>query len=81
MEVHITPEMAERLTELATASGLAPEEIVEDALAGYLAEAESLRQTLASRYDSLSGGRVQPIDGDDAFRRLREKSERRRAGG
>jgi hypothetical protein len=53
-----------------------PEEIVEDALAGYLEEVAGVRKTLDSRYDDLKSGRVKPIDGEEAFRRLREKSER-----
>jgi predicted transcriptional regulator len=81
MEVHVTPETAKKLNDLATTSGRAPEEIVEDALAGYLAEMALARKTLDSRYDDLKSGRVKPIDGEEAFRKLREKSERRRSGG
>ena len=81
MEVHVTPETAKRLNELAATSGRAPEDIVEDALAGYLEEVASVRKTLDSRYDDLKSGRVKPIDGEEAFRKLREKSERRRSGG
>jgi hypothetical protein len=53
---------------------------VEDALAGYLEELAALRETLDSRYDDLKSGRVKPIDGEEAFRRLREKSAQRRSG-
>ena len=34
--------------------------------------------TLDSRYDDLKTGLVKPIDGEEAFSKLREKSERRR---
>ena len=81
MEVHVTPETAKKLNDLAAASGRAPQEIVEDALAGYLDHVASVQETLDSRYDDLKTGRVKPIDGEEAFRRLREKSERRRSGG
>jgi predicted transcriptional regulator len=81
MEVQVTPEIAQKLNDLAEASGRAPSQIVEDALAGYLEDAASLRQTLDSRYDDLKSGRMKPIDGEEAYRRLREKSERRRSGG
>jgi len=54
---------------------------IEDALAGYLEEMASVRRTLDSRYDDLESGRVKPIDGEEAFRTQREKSERRRSGG
>jgi predicted transcriptional regulator len=81
MEVHVTPETAKKLNDLAATSGRAPDDIVEDALAGYLEEVTSARKTLDSRYDDLKSGRVKPIDGEEVFRRLREKSERRRSGG
>ena len=80
MEVRVTPETAKKLNDLATTSGRAPEEIVEDALAGYLEEVASLRETLDSRYDDLKSGGVAPIDGEEAFRRLRDKSVQRRSG-
>ena len=77
MEAHVTPETARTLNELATSSGRALEEIVEDALAGYLEEVASVRKTLDSRYTDLESDRLEPIDGEEAFRRLREKGERR----
>ena len=81
MEVQVTPDTAKKLKDLAATSGRAPEDIVEDALAGYLDEFASVRQTVDSRYDDLKSGRVKPIDGEEAFRTLREKSQRRRSGG
>jgi predicted transcriptional regulator len=81
MVVNVTPETAKKLNDLAATSGRAPEDIVEDALAGYLEEVTSVRKTLDSRYDDLQSGRVEPIDGEEAFRKLREKGERRRSGG
>jgi len=81
MEVHLTPDTAKRLKDLAATSGRAADDIVEDALAGYLEDLASVRQTLDSRYDDLKSGRVKPIDGEEAFRTLREKSERRHFGG
>ena len=81
MEVHVTPGTAKKLNALAETSGRAPEEIVEDALAGYFEEVGSVRETLGSRYDDLKSGRIKAIDGEEAFRKLREKSEGRRSGG
>jgi predicted transcriptional regulator len=80
MEVQVSAETAKKLHDLATRSGRAPEDIAEDALVGYL-EVTSVRKTLDSRYDDLESDRVKPIDGKEAFRKLREKSERRRSGG
>lgn len=81
MEVPVSPATAKKLNDLVVSSGRAPEEIIEDALAGYLEEVTAVRQTLDSRYDDLKSGRVSSIDGEEALRRLREKSERRRSGG
>ena len=79
MDVHVTPEMAKRLTDLAATTGRGADELVQDALAGYLEELTLLRDTLDTRYDALKSGHVQPIDGEEAFTRLREKSEHRRS--
>jgi hypothetical protein len=38
-----------------------------------------LREILDGRYDEIKSGRVKPIDGEDAFARLREKSKERRS--
>ena len=81
MEVHVTAETAKKLNELAVSSGRAAADIVEDALAGYLQEVAAVRQMLDTRYDDLASGRVTPMDGDEAFKRLREKSEARRSRG
>jgi hypothetical protein len=79
MEVQVSIETAKKLNDLAVSSGRAPNEIVEDALAGYLEEVAAVRKTLDSRYDDLKSGRVKSIDGEEAFRQLRENSERRRS--
>ena len=81
MELQVSRETAKKLNDLAARSARAPEEIVEDALGGYLQEVASVRQTLECRYDDLKRGRVKSIDGEEVFRRLREKSERRQSGG
>jgi predicted DNA-binding protein len=73
MEVHFKPEMESRLNELATKSGRAMDELVEDALAGYLEEVAEVRETLDSRYDDIKSGRVKPIDGEAFFENLRQR--------
>src|SRR5438046_2381888 len=78
MVVHLKPETESRLQELAASTGRAPDELVEDAMAGYLAELAQVRNMLDGRYDEIKSGRVQPIDGEKAFNQLREKSQDRR---
>lgn len=46
-------------------------------MAGYLAELAQIRGRLDARYDEIKGDRVKPIDGEEAFNRLRAKSEGR----
>jgi len=74
MDVHLKPETESRLQELAATTGRAPEDLVEDAMSGYLAELTEVRSMLDGRYDDIKSGRVAPIDGEDAFARLRQKS-------
>ena len=78
MVVHLKPETESRLKELSATTGRDPDDLVEDAMAGYLAELAQTRKMLDGRYDEIKSGRVKPIDGDAAFDRIRAKSEERR---
>ena len=49
-------------------------------MAGYLLEVSQVRDLLDGRYDDLKSGRVKPLDGEEAFAKLRQKSKERRAG-
>ena len=75
MEVRLKPETESRLHELAAQTGRAPDELVEDAMAGYLQDLAHTRQMLDSRYDDIKTGRVKPIDGDAFFESLRQREE------
>lgn len=78
MVVRLSPETESRLLELAATTGRAPDELVEDAMTGYLSELSEVRNMLDTRYDDIKSGRVQPIDGEEVFNQLREKSKNRR---
>ena len=75
MKVKFRPETESRLQELSAKTGRAPDDLVEDAMAGYLQELAQVRETLDNRYDDLKSSRVTPLDGEEAFSRLRRKSE------
>lgn len=79
MEVHLTPDLEAKLNALATETGRPADEFVQDAVAGYCDELARVREMLDSRYDDIKSGRVKPIDGEEAFARLLQKSEARRA--
>jgi D-arabinose 5-phosphate isomerase GutQ len=46
--MHLKPETESRLQELAPTTGRAPDELVEDAMAGYLTELAQVRNMLAA---------------------------------
>jgi len=78
MEVRLAPEVENKLRNLATESGRRTDELVEDALAIFLDEVAQTRDMLNSRYDDLKSGRAKPIDGEEAFSRLRANTEAQR---
>jgi predicted DNA-binding protein len=71
MEVHFTPETEKKLKDLSRQSGRGTDDLVEDAIAGYFDEVLQAREMLNRRYDDLKSGRVKPIDGEEAFARLK----------
>jgi hypothetical protein len=79
MDLHLNnPDLQAKLDRWVTETGRAPNELVEDAMAGYFDELARTREMLSSRYDDLKSGRVKPIDGEEAFARLKAKTEAQR---
>ena len=78
MEVHFTPDVQARLEQMARESGRLSAELVEDAVIGYFDELARTRELLDRRFDDLESGRVKPIDGEEAYRRLMEKTKAQR---
>ena len=78
MEVHFTPDVEKKLNDLAAQSGRATDELLQDALAAYFDELVQMRDMLDSRYDGLKSGKVKAIDGEEAFARLKVKTEAQR---
>jgi predicted transcriptional regulator len=75
MELYFTPDIEAKLHTLATTTGRTADEVVEDALAGYFEELAHVRAMLDSRYDDITSGRVQPMDGEAFFESLRQREE------
>jgi predicted DNA-binding protein len=75
MEVHFAPDVEKKLNDLAAQSGRSAPELLQDALIGYLNEMADTQEMLGNRYDDLKSGRVPPIDGEEAFSRLKAKTE------
>jgi predicted DNA-binding protein len=75
MEVHLKPETETRLNDLAMKSGRPTDDLVEDAMAGYLKEVAQVRRSLDTRYDDIKSGKVKPVDGEDFFESLRQRED------
>jgi hypothetical protein len=80
MDLHLNdPDIQAKIDRWVAETGRGPDELVEDAMAGYFGELTQTREMLNSRYDDLKSGRVKPIPGDEVIARLREKSVARRS--
>ena len=53
-------------------------DVIADAVIGLYDELAYTREVLDRRYDEMDSGTVQGIDGEEAFRRLMEKTQARR---
>ena len=78
MEVHFTPEVQAKLDQMAREAGRQPAEVIEEALIGLYDELANTRKMLDRRYDEMESGRVEGIDGEEAYRILMEKTQARR---
>ena len=75
MEVHLSPELEAKLNEMSSKTGRATEELVQDAMVGYLADLADVREMLDRRYDEVKSGNVKPIDGEAFFESLRQRED------
>jgi hypothetical protein len=76
MEVHLNnPDLQAKIDRWVTETGRGPDELVEDAVAGYFDELAQTREMLNSRYDDLKKGKVKPIDGEAFFENLRHRED------
>lgn len=75
MEITLTPEQEEQLTDLAAKSGRSPSDMAQDAIAAYLSDLAEVREMLDSRYDDVESGKVKLIPGEEIEAYFREKSE------
>lgn len=78
MEVQFTADVQAKLDQMAREVGLRSDELVQDAVTGLFDELAFTREMLERRFHDLGSGRVQPIDGEEAYRRLMARTEERR---
>jgi predicted transcriptional regulator len=74
MEVHFSAGVQEKLDQIARETGRPKDELVEDAVIGYLDELAQTRELLDRRFDDLETGSVIPIDGEAAYQILMKKT-------
>jgi predicted transcriptional regulator len=74
MEVKFAPELENSLNDIAERSGRAPNEIVEEVVAEYVAGLTETRDMLDSRYDDLVSGRVQGINAEEFLEDLMKQT-------
>ncbi len=78
--MHFTnPDIQAKIDQWATDTGRAPEELVEDVMAGYFDELAQVRQTLDSRYDDIKSGKVKLIPGEEVRAYFNEKFASKRS--
>lgn len=76
MDVHLNnPDLQAKIERWVTETGRRPDELVEDAMAGYFEELAQTREMLNSRYDELKSGKAKPIDGEAFFEKLRHRED------
>ena len=78
MEVQFTPDVKAKLDQMARETGRRSDELVQDAATGLFDELAFTREILERRYRDLETGRVLPIEGEEAYRRLMAKTEEQR---
>ena len=78
MELNLQPELATKLEQLSAETGRPPGEFVEEALTGYFTELEQVRTMLDRRFDEMISGQIEPIDGEEAVRLIKERAAARR---
>jgi hypothetical protein len=77
MELTLDPALTAKVEQWSAETGRPAGELVEDAIAGYFNEIEGLRNMLDCRYDDIVSGKVQPLDGVEACRLLKERAAAR----
>jgi predicted transcriptional regulator len=73
IELHFTPDVARKLDDLAAQNGRRTDDLLRDALAAYFDESVQTREVLNHRYDERKSGNLEPVDGEEAFARLKAK--------
>jgi hypothetical protein len=78
MEVNFAPDVQAKLEQLAIDTGRPADQLLQDAVNGLFDELAYTRELLNRRYDELASGAAPAIDGEEAYRRLMERTQAKR---
>jgi hypothetical protein len=78
MDIHLSDDLEAQVKYWVTETGRTVDELVADAVAGYLAELSQVRETLDSRYDQIKRGEVELLDGEEVFANIKAEIETKR---
>jgi hypothetical protein len=78
MELHFISDVEKKVNDLAAQSGRRTDDLLQDALPAPFDELVETRDMLNDRYDEPKSGNVEPVDGEEAFARLKAKTEAQR---
>jgi len=78
MELHLSSDLAAKLNRLAAETGRPEDELIQEAMAGYFAELEHLREGLDNRYDDVKTDESNQSKVKRLLKHLRKKSKARR---
>lgn len=74
MVIHLADDTEKRLTDLVKQTGRSADELVKDAVDGYMDEVAKVCGMLDRRYDEVKCGKVTPFSSDEVEAYFREKS-------
>ena len=78
MEVDFKPEVQAKLEEMTRETWCPPAEVIENAVLGLYDELAHTREMLYGPHHEMESGKVEGIDGEEAYRRLMENTQAQR---
>jgi len=78
MDIHLSADLEAQVKRWVSDTGCTADELVEDAVTGYLAELSQVRETLDSRYDQIERGEVELLDGEEVIQKVKAEIETKR---
>lgn len=76
MSVHVdNPDLQAKIDQWVLETGRTADELLLDAMAGYFDELAEVRTTIDRRFEEISSGKVQLIDGEEVRRQMKARTQ------